>query len=294
MYPVDNAIIMAAGLSSRFAPLSYEKPKALIEVMGEIMIERQIRQLKEAGITEIIIVTGYKAEMFEYLKDKHGVKLIWNPEFMSKNNHASLWVAREYLKNTYICSADNYFAINPFEKSVAKSYYATVYAKGCTKEWCVFCDESERITRVQVGGENAWYMMGHAFFDREFSRKFSVYLEKEYNKPETASMFWEDIYIKYIDMLDMEIRKYELGDINEFDSLDELRDFDISYIQNARSAIIEHIAYRLSCMQEDIKHIYPLRKNNKVIGFEFICKGSNYHYTYESGRLEKVTNEHNG
>lgn len=40
---VDNAIIMAAGTSSRFAPLSFERPKALIEVRGEILIERQIR-----------------------------------------------------------------------------------------------------------------------------------------------------------------------------------------------------------------------------------------------------------
>ena len=65
-YKVKNAIIMAAGLSSRFAPLSYEKPKALITVKGEVLIERQIRQLKEAGIHDIAIVTGYKKEKFEY------------------------------------------------------------------------------------------------------------------------------------------------------------------------------------------------------------------------------------
>ena len=54
-YKVENAVIMAAGLSSRFAPLSYEKPKALITVKGEVLIERQIRQLKEAGIHDIAI-----------------------------------------------------------------------------------------------------------------------------------------------------------------------------------------------------------------------------------------------
>ena len=43
-YKVDNAIIMAAGTASRFAPLSFEKPKALIEVRGEVLIERQIKQ----------------------------------------------------------------------------------------------------------------------------------------------------------------------------------------------------------------------------------------------------------
>ena len=45
-YKVDNAVIMAAGISSRFAPLSYEKPKALIPVKGEVLIERQINQIK--------------------------------------------------------------------------------------------------------------------------------------------------------------------------------------------------------------------------------------------------------
>ena len=70
MFKVDNAVIMAAGTSSRFAPLSYEMPKALIPVKGEVLIERQIRQLKEAGVPEIYIVTGYKSEMFAYLEEK--------------------------------------------------------------------------------------------------------------------------------------------------------------------------------------------------------------------------------
>ena len=78
IYNVDNAVIMAAGTASRFAPLSYEKPKALIKVKGEILIERQIRQLKEAGIAEIIIVVGYKKEQFDYLREKYDVKIIEN------------------------------------------------------------------------------------------------------------------------------------------------------------------------------------------------------------------------
>ena len=81
-YRVENAVIMAAGLSSRFAPISYEKPKALICVRGEILIERQIRQLQEAGIKEIIVVVGYKKEQFQYLEKKLGVKVIENKEYL--------------------------------------------------------------------------------------------------------------------------------------------------------------------------------------------------------------------
>ncbi|MGN1155710.1 MAG: NTP transferase domain-containing protein, partial [Agathobacter sp.] len=134
---VNNAIIMAAGTASRFAPLSYEVPKALIEVRGEVLIERQIRQLQEAGIKEIIVVTGYQAEKFDYLKEKYGVILVHNPDYLTRNNHASIYAARDFLKNSYICSSDNYFFENPFETEVAESYYSSVYVKGETGEWCI-------------------------------------------------------------------------------------------------------------------------------------------------------------
>lgn len=114
MYKVDNAIIMAAGTSSRFAPISFEKHKALIEVKGEILIERQIRQLREAGIFEIIIVVGYKKEQFEYLRDKYNVTLIENSQYLYRNNNSSIYAVMNYLKNSYICSSDNYFMENPF------------------------------------------------------------------------------------------------------------------------------------------------------------------------------------
>ena len=48
-----NAIILAAGKSSRFAPFTYEKPKGLFRVKGEILVERQIEQLLQAGISDI-------------------------------------------------------------------------------------------------------------------------------------------------------------------------------------------------------------------------------------------------
>ena len=110
-----NAIILAAGKSNRFAPFTYEKPKGLFCVKGEILIERQIEQLISAGVDEIIIVIGYMKEKFFYLEQKYKeVKLIVNNTFASKGNIYSMYVAREYLKNTYICCADHYFIENPF------------------------------------------------------------------------------------------------------------------------------------------------------------------------------------
>ena len=69
-YKVDNAVIMAAGMSTRFVPISLEKPKGLLVVKNEVLIERQIEQLQEAGIRDIVIVLGYKKEAFFYLESK--------------------------------------------------------------------------------------------------------------------------------------------------------------------------------------------------------------------------------
>lgn len=85
-----NAIIMAAGTSSRFVPLSAECPKGLLEVKDEVLIERQIRQLKEAGISDITIIVGYKADMFAYLNGKFGVDIVLNEDFARYNNTSSL------------------------------------------------------------------------------------------------------------------------------------------------------------------------------------------------------------
>ena len=85
-YKVDNAVIMAAGLATRLIPLSLEYPKGLFEVKGEKLIEREIKQLKDAGIADITVILGYKKEMFYYLEKKYNVNLVINEEYGVKNN----------------------------------------------------------------------------------------------------------------------------------------------------------------------------------------------------------------
>lgn len=239
---VDSAVIMAAGMASRFAPLSYAYPKPLLNVKGEILIERQIRQLREAGIDNIIIVVGYRKESFFYLEGKYGVTIVENPEYMDRNNHSTILAAKAYLKNSYICSGDNYFVRNPFEKEVeGGSYYAAVYAEGRTKEWCLSVDAHDWITGVTIGGDHQWYMMGHAFWTEDFSERFLGILEREYPKEETKNKLWEAIYMEHIDDLKMKIRRYEKNEILEFDSLCELADFDVRYKQKSVGEMMRDI-----------------------------------------------------
>ena len=286
---VDNAVIMAAGTSSRFAPLSYEKPKALIDVNGEVLIERQIRQLREAGIKDIYIVTGYLAEQFKYLINKLDVKFIYNEDYLIRNNNASIWAARHIIKNTYICSADNYFSINPFEKYVDNSYYAALYSNDTTNEWCIKEDDYGNICSVSVGGSNAWYMLGHTFWSEEFSRTFLNILEAEYCLPETADKLWEEIFINHLDILKMKVKRYKHSDIYEFDTLDELRNFDMSYRDNSRSKIIQSIANSLHVSESDVIKIMAVKgEDASAIGFEFTVNDKRYVYSYSDRQFKRL------
>ena len=291
-FVVDNAVIMAAGTSSRFAPLSYERPKALIEVKGEILIERQIRQLREAGVKDVYVVTGYKAECFDYLKEKCGVKLIHNPDYLTRNNNASIRAAAHVLGNTYICSADNYFCENPFESEVDDSYYSAVYVSGPTAEWCMEEDKHGYIGRVTVGGRDSWVMLGHTFWNCEFSREFLRILDEEYDLPETAGKLWESIFIEHMDTLKMKIRHYDSDMIFEFDTLDELRQFDGSYITDTRSTLLKQAAEQIGAAEKDIIHIRNVAGNDTAAaGFTFNCGGREYKYMYAEGRIMKNTEE---
>lgn len=284
MIKVDNAVIMAAGTSSRFAPISYEKPKALVEVKGEILIERQIRQLQEAGVEDIYIVTGYKAEELQYLKDKFGVKLRHNPDYATRNNNASIKVVEDILKNSYICCADNYFPENPFAKEEEACFYAAPYIEGPTQEWCITTDENDVMTKVVIGGRDSWIMMGHVFWDEEFTKKFLKILDAEYDLPETAQKLWEDIYLDHMDELVMKIKKYDKNFIFEFDTLDELRAYDKSYVDHTRSKILQKIAEECQVSEGDIVDITTIKGDtNEAIGCRFKIKGKEYSYYYKEG-----------
>lgn len=285
-----NAIIMAAGTSSRFVPLSVERPKGLVEVKGEILIERQIRQLKEAGITDITFVVGYKAEMFAYLRDKYAVDIVYNEDFARYNNTSSLIRVIEKLDNTFICSSDNYFPENVFTRESVDSYYSALYAEGKTNEYCLITNTEDQITDVKVGGHDSWYMVGHVFFNHEFSEKFRKLMIKEYCNETTKQGYWEDLYIRYIDQLPkMKINRYQEGDIQEFDSLDELRMFDESYKNDTRSSIVKQICKQLEVEEACVHAFRNIKHKGNYLQFQFKVYDDVYEYNAENGiEIKKI------
>lgn len=261
-FKVDRAIILAAGFGSRFVPLTFETPKGLLEVKGERMIERQIKQLHEAGIYEILIMVGYLKESFDYLIDKYNVKLMYNPEYSSKNTLATMHYAGEFLKghNAYILSSDNWLRENMYHQYEPSAWYSAVYMEGDTEEWAIESQKSGKIIDVKIGGSNTYCMYGPVYFSKKFSESFIPIIDAYYKMPGTDQMYWEDVYIRNIKILpDMYINKQVENQVYEFENLEELRLFDEKYKKISGSKAMELVSSVFEIPESDIVGIKCLK-----------------------------------
>jgi len=111
---MKKLMIIADGFFYDFVPLSLEKPKGLWEVKGEKLIERLIRQAKEAGITDISLLVGYKYKMFSYLGEWPGVSVIRNEQYGEESGTEFLKHQDLLSEDMLVCSSGDYYFENPF------------------------------------------------------------------------------------------------------------------------------------------------------------------------------------
>lgn len=298
-YPMNkaNAIILAAGRSQAFAPFSYEKPKGLFQVNGEVLIERQIKQLQEAGIDDIYVVIGFMKEKFFYLEKEYGVHLLFNNGFDKNGNLVSLYIARAYLGNTFVCCADHYFVNNPFTETSPSvlqtkdaSYRACVQHSGDFREFSITLDDQGFIDSCGMGGSDSLCMVGEAYFTRSFSKTFVGLLEQEIDNFGVNRMFWEEFWAKHKDELPMRAKLIEPDSFYEFDSLEEIRAFDNSFLESVDSQIIENITSLLKCKRSDVKDIAILNKGLSNVLFLFTVHGTKYVYRHPGGSSDNFAN----
>ena len=231
-HKVTNAIILAAGKSKRFKPISDYCPKGLSIVKGEVLVERQIKQLQAVGISDITLVVGYKKEMFFYLADKYNVKIVVNEQCDTQDNISSLRLVLDQLDNTYICSVDNYYPENLFNTYEYRGFYSTIYVENNSDEWVVRTDEAGLINDVNIGAPSGHIMLGFVYFDREFSENFRRVIHDVEGIDEYNHHVWEYLYMKYLDTLKLEIKEFDTNSILEFDTIDDAINFDESFLRN--------------------------------------------------------------
>jgi choline kinase len=93
-------VILAAGMAKRLRPLTDERPKCLLTVGERTLLQRTMDAQIAAGITEWVVVTGYRANMIRDFLTQHYPQLtihfIDNPDYAHNNNIFSLWLTRPY------------------------------------------------------------------------------------------------------------------------------------------------------------------------------------------------------
>jgi len=109
-----KVIILAAGVGSRLMPLTRNTPKSLLDLgNGYTLLERQLSALREAGLREIVLVTGYRSEQIEAKVKTYtdfDFELVYNPFYRLANNLPSAWMGlKDRNEPTMLINGDDLF-----------------------------------------------------------------------------------------------------------------------------------------------------------------------------------------
>lgn len=217
VYEIKSAVILAAGRGIRLASMTDARPKPLLEVRGQVLIERLIKQLQAKGIDDIYIVTGYKHWMFDYLKEKYDVTLVYNKKWFCTNNIVSFIKAFEERSDfinrfgTIMLDADLYIEDESIIKTkIDNSGYYLEYSDNiefCSNEWVaeLVGEMTHRIGRVITTGSRC-----KGFVLRSLSYWTPVDFEKLYKFAKEAIKDGQNMQ-RYIDDISCILYKDEFN-----------------------------------------------------------------------------------
>ena len=267
----QNAVILAAGYGMRMVPINHSIPKALLEVDGETLIERLIHQLHEASITDITVITGFRKEMFTFLKDKYHVELIENDDFAVKNNLHSLALAADRIANTFILPCDLWCSSNPFIHTGLYSWYMInnlIDDNSIVR--AVPSRELHRIPRNKGG--NA--MLGIACILKEDAEGLVERLKKMNADPSHDHDRWEEaLFVR--DTMTVKAHYVRASDVVNVNTYEHLRALDF-YSVHLQSSAMETIAEALQADPYEIRDIEVLKKGMTNRSFVFAYRGKRY------------------
>lgn len=266
-----NAVILAAGYGMRMVPINTELPKGLIEVNGEPLIERTIRQLQECGICNIYVVVGFMKESYEYLIDEYGVEFLYNDEYSLKNNLHSLYQAKNILGNSYIIPCDIWCSKNPYKEYELYSWY--MVSDLVDDESSVRVNRKMELVSIPAGvGGNS--MIGISYLNQQDGLWVKEKLEKLAKDSHYDRAFWEETLYEGNRMI-VPARVVHSRNVVEINTYEQLRDLD-SGSQQLETEAITIIKDVLQVKNEDIVDISILKKGMTNRSFLFSCKEKKY------------------
>lgn len=264
-----QAIILAAGYGVRMVPINTEVPKGLLEVKGEVLVERLITQLHQQGINDITIVVGFLKEQYEYLIDQYGVRLVVNMGYATKNNLHSLASVSKYLSDSYIIPCDVWCKENPFNIHELYSWYMVTDEN--SEESSVRINRKGELVPAEGKGN---MMIGIAYLREEDAAPLRSKLKDMSADDKHADAFWEEALFS-ITSLRVSARVVPSSDVIEINTYENLREID-RRSSSLNTDAITMISSVFNISERQITDITLMKKGMTNRSFLFTCNGERF------------------
>ncbi|MBP3258202.1 MAG: phosphocholine cytidylyltransferase family protein [Bacteroidales bacterium] len=113
-------VILAAGMAKRLRPLTDQCPKCLLRVGSRTLLERTVSAMQQAGISQFVVVTGYRGDMIREFLTTHypatsglTFQFLHNADYEHNNNIYSLWMAGQVVRDREFLLMDSDILCDP-------------------------------------------------------------------------------------------------------------------------------------------------------------------------------------
>lgn len=238
-----QAIILAAGMGKRLGELTKGNTKCMVEVGGETLIARLLRQLDKQHLSKIVLVVGYKAqELKNYLATiqiQTPVEFVENIVYDQTNNIYSLYLAKDYLvaEDTLLFESDLIMEDVVITK-LLQHPYPDLALVDKYESWMdgtvVTIDEENRIQRFIPGSQfkyeeiPSYYKTVNVYkFSQQFSETMYVPFLKAYCTALGKNEYYEQV-LRVITMLDNSGMRALPLEGEQWYEIDDIQDLDIA------------------------------------------------------------------
>ena len=241
-----QAIILAAGLSKRLRPLTDSKPKCLLEIGGRCLLEMTIENITKYGISDFVIVTGYRENMIrDFINGKYpelNVTFLNNTDYENNNNSYSLWMTKDYIYNDcLLLDSDILFDHRIIGRLIYSGYencLAVKIHKLGEEEVKVMADENNKILKIGKDlnpetslGESIGIEKISLNFMKDIFRVLDRKIIQENNLNEFYETTFQEVYEQGNEMFAVDVSDYKCIEIDYPEDL-KLAEVEIKSIES--------------------------------------------------------------
>ncbi len=219
-----NAIILAAGLGSRFKELTTHSHKSMFPIEGTPNLERTLAMLTEAGVNDIYVVTGHNAHVLRPAIEKFNATELHNPDFKTKNNAYSLKVASPYFGDSWVIDADVVLFENVFKTHFDRATEYLITRESGSPEWVPLMNDAHQFERIEVTSEPKPSLLGVSFWPQKEAQAIKAVLDTWSDDTfANSKLYWCDIAKSLIEAGKIDVFGHVLsaGLADELDNVDD-------------------------------------------------------------------------